>query len=279
MYASAEPSQRVDEMLNDSMSIFGWFGENWILIVLVIFGAIATGVIFALYKSRENERLERDSEGYKFRNQLVESMRLNADKTKIKKTYSFLNLLWLGIPFKWNEHSVKVVDIENKVIGWYRGESTEQNGMQSFLLYKTKSFIFFENEFILRFPRSIDIKYLHDKKTITKKINIYNDCVRILPNRDIKLLCVGVEKAGNYYFIPQFVIDLEDNRRVLDIRAEYENSIKDSYFQTGYNTLLQTFSEQSRKIVKLNPHARVKNEIGELVQNNEEVEVEKKEVA
>jgi len=95
-----------------------------------------------------------------------------------------------------------------------------------------------------------------------------------LPNKDIKLLCTGIEKAGNYYFVPQFIINKDND--TLDLRENFEYAVLDSHFQVGFNNLLTTFSQQMKKAIEFNPSVKYKNAVGEIMQNNEEVEVEKK---
>jgi len=158
------------EPINELSETFGWLISHWYLIVILIGLIVAIAVIVFLYKSRENERLERDSEGYKHRNNLMENCKMNADKTKIKNTYSWMNLFWFGIPFKRNEHSAKLLDYEGKLIGYYRGHSFGQNNMVTYLLYKKKSLFFFENQFLLQFPKKMTLTYMEDNKK--RKLNL-----------------------------------------------------------------------------------------------------------
>ena len=72
------------------------------------------------------------------------------DKKRIRKKYRFINLLWLGIPFKWKEHSAKILDMKDDLIGYYRGHYESADGTINFLAYKNATLGIFEELFVIK---------------------------------------------------------------------------------------------------------------------------------
>ena len=254
------------------------FTDNWLLFLVIIIGAVAVYFAIYFYKLAEEERKERDSDAFTLFNNVQASCILNADKSKIKKRYSLLNLLWFGIPFKMIEQSVKYVDCDNNLIGYYRGQHISQNNMMNVLLYKTKSFIFFENLFILKYP----INYEFETSTADKngkiiknkkRINIENAYFREQYNHDVRINCYGTEKVGLYYFMPVFIINPE-TKDVLDLRAYVEDKLLDNSFQITNMRLNNLFSTASKKMIEMNPHVQMDNSTSNIKQRNQEIDAE-----
>ena len=266
--------------------ILHFFMDNWIIILMAIILAIVIGLVFVLRKQQELERQERDSEAYAMYNTVMADCKLNADRKKIKKNYSWLNLFWLGIPFKWNEHSAKILDADRNLIGFYRGHFDSQDGCRNYLVYKTKSFIFFEDLFIIRYnrkiSRAIGTEVKADKSKNIKAVEEtyqelnFDDMVWVdRHNSDIHMQCTGVQKISIYYRTPNFVYDLKD-RTVIDVRKQTHGAIMDDTWKLSYERMVNTSSKTVRKAVEGNPFVQAKKQGGEIEQENKEIETEER---
>lgn len=94
------PSAPVKQAFSLLSGIVNFLQTYWIAILLFIFLTIFIALFFVLRKQQELERKERDSEAYANFNTTMADCKLNANPKWMKKNYSLLNLLWLGIPFK-----------------------------------------------------------------------------------------------------------------------------------------------------------------------------------
>ena len=156
--------QTTAEAISSPFSFLYQIAQYWGYILIAIIGLILAIVIWVMWSKWEDERHERDDPVYEGYKNLIRDCELNKDRRKIRKTYSLANLLWFGLPFKRKEHSNVIIDYRDNIIGYYRGHSISQDGYYNLLAYKTKWLLFFEEIFLIRCPKQLDIRlYKKDK--------------------------------------------------------------------------------------------------------------------
>jgi len=237
--------------------VFGFFGKFWKFMLWAIVIFIAGMIIYYLLKKLDDERKERDEPGYQVYKALKKTCMMQADKRRIKKSWSAINLLWLGLPLIKKEHSNKFLDISNKVLGYYRGESSSMDNSINFLAYKRKFFIFFEETFVIKVPQLIKFKNknLKTDKETTETIDLTNYMVE-LPNGDIKIQCVGLERLGLYYYCPVFVIDEKHGK--LDYRKVMEGAIVDTTYQAMVQRIVNVGAKMVEKAALTSPDVQAR---------------------
>lgn len=255
-------------------TVIDFFKNSWkfmlvgaILIVLFI-------IIWYLFKKIEEERHEREEPGYQLFKTVKASCRLNGTPTLIRKKWNpkslwliFIPIIgWLLIPFIKKDHSAKLIDYNGELLGYYRGDYRGMDGTTNFLVYKHKRFLFFEDQFVIKVPTKLKMKakkrdkngdlVLDDKKKPIledRTINL-NDMINVLPNQDIKIYCVSLEKIGIYYYCPVFLTDKGEG--VLDYRQIVEGAVIDNTYQIMVQRLLNTASISMEKGMTLNPNLK-----------------------
>jgi len=269
------PVQAMNSAGGTLSAVLRFFMYYWVVMLLGLFLFIAVSLIFVLRRQQELERQERDSEAYAMYNTVRADCKMNADPKLIKKNYSFLNLFWLGIPLKWNEHSAKLLDVDRNLIGYYRGHFDSQDGCRNYMVYKTKSWIFFEDLFVVRYLRKVSFDNVDDKtkKKKSKTINFDNLVTKDRHNDDIHIRCVGVQKITIYYRTPNFIYDLVD-RDVIDLRTKTQGSIMEDTYKLAYERQINQSAKTVRKAVEGNPFVQAKKQGGEIEQENHEIETE-----
>jgi len=248
---------------------WGYFLCGIVIIVLFI-------VIYILFIKKEEADKERDEPGYQLYKATKASCELNANPKFIRRTWNWKTLIWFVpplTPFFWltfiikNEHSIKVLNHREELIGYYRGHCKSMDGTINYLLYKKKSFIFFEDLFILKIPLQFKIKkkvrrldknnkpeldakknYLYDLKEV--KIPL-NEFLKNMPNKDVRLQATSVEKIGIYYYCPVFY--LGDETTVMDYRTLMDGAIVDNTYQIMTTRLLNIGAKQAEKAMLHNP--------------------------
>jgi len=272
------PSAPVKQASSMFSSIISFLQTYWIAILLFIFLAIFVALFFVLRKQQELERKERDSEAYANFNSTIADCKLNANKKWMKKNYSLVNLFWLGIPFKWSEHSAKLRDMDGQLIGYYRGHYSAQDGSMNYLVYKSKMFGIVENLFLLKYLKKINIPIPKEDPSDKKEKQEYKTLVlsnlvtkdRI--NDDIHFQAVGVQKISQYYRSPNFVYN--ETRDVIDLRKYMVNTIMEETWKLGFERLVGTSAKTVRKAIDGNPFVQTKKQTGEIEQENREIEEE-----
>ena len=237
--------------------VMGFFKKFWKFALWGTIIFIACLIIYYLLKKMDDTRRERDEPGYQVYKALKKTCMLQADKRKIRRNWSPINLLWLGLPIIKREHSCKFLDMSNKILGWYRGESSSMDNSINFLTYKRKFFILFEETFIIKVPQIIRFKS-KDKKTDKEKSHTIDLTrhMKELPNGDIKIDCVGLEKLGLYYYCPVFVIDEEHGK--LDYRKVVEGSIIDTTYQAMLQRVVNASAKAVEKATLISPDVQAK---------------------
>ena len=265
-------SSPVSETASILQQTADFFINNWGKLLFALILLICGIVIYYLFKKMEDERHERDEPAYQLFKSVVWTCRLQANIKKIKKNWSLINLLWFGIPIIKKEHSARIVDMSNNLIGWYRGECKSMDNTLNYLCYKNKSWLIIEETFILKIPLHIKLKTKDYSKKVRGKgdkkddTNIKGDKdsvplvdtdinlmqqIKELPNGDIKIYCAGVERLGLYYNCPIFVID--EQKGFLDYRKVLESTVIDNTYQVMVQRVLNLGARQVEKGMLFNP--------------------------
>ena len=223
-----------------------------VITIIVVLGII----IYYLFLKREEEQREKDEPAYYMYKQTIRNCNTNKNDKYIKKTWRLINLLWFGIPLAKKECSMQIRDMDNHLIGYYRGESYEMDNSWNLMLYKEKFFFFWETTFILKIPLHIHTKSVEINEQgikIEKKyqINLMRR-VKRLPNGNIKIYCSSIQKVSMYYYCPVFIVD--NDRGFLDYRKALEGTIVDNTYQVMVTRLLNTGSQQMEKSMMFNPY-------------------------
>ena len=263
-----EPSA-VQQPMNIFNTMINFFRSSWkwLLAGVVIF---ALGmIVYYLVKKMDDERKERDEPGYQLYKSTKRACELQANKRLIRKYWSWINLLFFGLPLIKKEHSAKIVDRNDNLIGWYRGDYMSMDNSWNLLIYKVKSFIFFEDTFVLKIPLMLKFKVPTTKKGKVSKVvdngvkekkGVGNEQYKVislkkmvtkLPNGDIKVYCSSIERIGLYYYCPIYPID--EDKGFLDFRKVMEGAIIDNTYQILLQRLLNTGAKQMEKGMMFNP--------------------------
>lgn len=254
----------------------------WVLLLIGLIILLIVVVLYLWRQKEENDR-RRDSAVYATAMNLMESCEVNARSEWIRNYYSLWNLLWLGIPFKRNEHSVRILDIDRNLLGWYRGHCLTQDGNYVFLIYKTKSLLgLMEDKFMLYCPMQIHLPKMLEKEgkrvPVKDKNGNFELVVTPLPPDVVQWHSVGEEwivkcntltRQGNYYRFPSYVSINPNTQMKEHIDMTYELSqfiAKQNFIVLAENT----FSDMSRamgKGIELNPHLRIDQKTPEKEKN------------
>ena len=189
-------------------------------------------------------------------------------------------MLWFGIPIVKSEHSAKLLDMDHNLIGYYRGHFYSQDGTLNYLVYKTKSWIFFEDLFILKVPLKVNIpigpvkKFTKSKKINeikSKQVNFENLMWKDHYNDDIHFKAKGCQRIATYYRTPNFQYD---DGGVIDLRQTMMSTITDETWKLGFERMVNQQAKNMRKAVDANPFVQAKKQAGEIEQENREIEKE-----
>lgn len=235
---------------NTLTNFLGFLAQYWW--VFVVFAVIAGLIILAFYiwkKKEENDR-RRDSAVYATAQNLREAAELNANTSWMRRSYSLWNLCWLGLPLKWNEHSMTLRNIDRQVLGWYRGHTYAQNGDLIVSFYKTKFLFFFEQKMLVYLPMS----FINEGKSY----KLPSDCA-VFDERDheLRIKCTSLVRQGNYYLFPSYVFVKENEKHAIDLTQH----IADAIARTNYLVQLETsYADMSRAVgraVEMSPGLRM----------------------
>ena len=248
-----------------ALSFLGWIWTNIWLIVIAIICIVLAFVIYYLFKRMEEERHERDDPVYERYKNYMRDCELNADKSKIRKNYSLVNLLWLGIPLVKKEHSSRIIGMSGELFGFYRGHSWSQDGYYILLCYKEKSFIFFESRFLIKVPYKVmvTVKKLDkisgepmldiNKRPIPlRQIIDYSKFMDEFPNGDIRLWSPSLQKIS-YFRYPVFV---DKDKNLIDMRGMIGTNIIEDSQTAMLGRILSTGSTMVEKAMLHNPNVK-----------------------
>ena len=255
-------------------NVVDFFRGSWKFILVAAILVILFVIIWYLLKKIEEERHEREEPGYQLFKTVKTSCILNANKSLICRKWNPTSLFlifipvigWFLIPFIKKDHSSKLIDYNGQLLGFYRGEYRGMDDTTNYLVYQSKKFIFFEDLFVIKVPNKLRMKTKkRDKKgdlifdtkkkpiLIDKNINLHN-MVKLLPNGDIKIYCISLERIGLYYYCPVFLMDKGEG--VLDYRQIVEGAVVDNTYQIMVQRLLNTASQAMEKGMLLNPNLK-----------------------
>jgi len=255
-------------------NIIGFFVSNGPIILFALVIVILAIVVFFFIKKMQDERKERDPFYQVFKNQKFDCIK-NRDDNKIKKTYSPINILFLGLPILKQENSAKVVDYSNKLIGYYRGGSYTMDGFRNFVLYK-KKFFFMEDLFVLKCPYTMKVKvYKRDRdgnkildkyqKPITQIQEVdYSYLIQDLRNGDVKINCSNIQKDGFFYY----PVYLSKENNIIDYRTQIKKEIVDNTYSEIVNNILSTGSQMVESAMEHNPNMKYNQKVQ--IKNKEE---------
>lgn len=243
-----EPQVQQQSMLAQT---FGFFAKAWKWMLLGVIILILGMVIYYLFKKLEDERKERDEPGYQVYKSTKKACMMQADSKKIRKTWSPINLLWLGFPIIKNEHSAKFLDLSNRILGYYRGEAHSMDNSINYLAYKRKYFIFFEESFVIKIPCILKFKSKNKSEVEKTEIVDLTHFLQEMPNGDIKIDCLGLERLGLYYHCPVFKVS--EGKGNLDYRKVMEGAIIDTTYQTMLQRIVNAGAKMMEKATLLSP--------------------------
>jgi hypothetical protein len=227
-----------------------------IIFVLLVIGLIIAIIVIVRKKAEDDKR--RDYPIYDKYCYDMETCGIKADPSWMDCKWSPINLLWLGIPFIWKEHSAKIRDKDEKVIGWYRGHSVTQDGYMNFLIYSSRKWLIFENKYLIKCPYTIEYLekvvdnktkepiFLEDGKTFkTKKMKLdFRQYIKFKHNynNDILIYCFNLE-ADNYYMYPVYV---SENHEPIDLRQLNNENV----VELGQGIMLAKVFEDGARMAK-----------------------------
>ena len=248
-----------------------FFMNAWPFLLGAVIVMILGCVVYFLLQRLEEERKERDEPGYQRYKNIVRSCLMGCKKEKIRKSWRLINLLWFGIPIIKKDHSAKIRDIDSNTIGYYRGEFKSMDNTYNFLCYKRKRLLFIEDRFIIKAPIQIKFKTpmyqktkngvipVYDTDKQGKKIPRYEDKIlsfgnrlKDLPNGDIQISCIDIEKLGTYYYCPVYPVT-PGKLGYIDYRLLMEGAIADNTYQVMVQRILNVGAKQAEQAIMLNP--------------------------
>lgn len=240
------------------------FIPPWWFLLMVLGLVILVVVVYYLLRKLEEERKERDDILYEEYKNVIRDCGVNRNKKKIRKHYRWINLLWLGLPVLWKEHSCKILNVNRELIGFYRGESQRMEGTINYLVYKDHWFgCWGEKKFILKVPLLLkssvvktDVKNKQVFDELTKKpvmeevVLDFTSYVINEANGDVLLQCTHIERLGQYYSYPIFVY----KSTPFDIRPSINRVLNDNTMQNMVQRILADGAKQVEAAFKHNPY-------------------------
>lgn len=278
---------------------------NPLFIIFIIFLLVIILIVVILYPNirKEEELKERDDTVYATFKAIMRQTIKNKNKDHINKRYSLRNLLILGIPLWWNEHSMRFIDLNRNILGWYRGDTVMQSGETFYAYYKTKKWFFFENIELMRCPNTHTWEFKepiyeevwqgegkNKKKVKTQNIIGYNTRIEekdfsilyeVLPNttsgrperntKEIQIQCFGLSE-DNYFTIPNFVRKFENGKIVsMDIRPELQEKLREYTLKKQFDRHLADANRYMDEAGRINPH----NSVGRFSAEKTEEEIKR----
>lgn len=221
---------------------------------------------------KEDTLRERDDVNYAVYKGALRDTLHNQYAHWVHKTYSLKNILLLGIPIFWNEHSLKVIDINETLLGYYRGHKTTFKGETIYCLYKTKRLFIFENLFLLRcmdthtYEEKIEemVSVGKEKKkvvTISEKVDNFEKFYEWLPQntnkrllKTMKIQCDGLSE-DMYFRIPNYLRSGDNNRLVaMDLRPEFRKNTKEYALNEQYSRTITDLHRNIDESARSNPY-------------------------
>ena len=260
-----EVNNQATQQAPDGITGFIQFLANswgyFVFAIIIIIGGI---IIYFILKKMEEERNERDDPIYQAYKNTMRDCELQQDPAKVKRTYKLINLLFMGLPIFKNEHSARILDFKNNVVGYYRGHTHCMDGYLNLRCYKTKIFLFFEDHFLIKCPLYLDIKVnktdelgniMKDedgKKLTTTKVVHLEKNIEYFSNGDIRINMASLQKIS--YF--RYPVYLADSNLMVDYRMELQEDIINIGYDQMMSRVLATGSQMVEKAMLHNPHVK-----------------------
>jgi hypothetical protein len=275
---AGSPISSTTDILQQTIS---FFQNNWLWMLVFAVIVILIIIIFMLMNKVEDERKERDEPGYQLYKTVMMAAYMNKDDKLIRRVFNWSTLPLIFIPvIGWilmivikREMSAKIMDYNNNLIGYYRGDYISQDNTWNFRIYKEKWLFFFEQEFILKAPLYVYIKKVRkndkgeiiwedNKKTIPlydeEKVSFRN-YIQKLPDGNFKIICSGIEPIGMYYKCPVYM--MEHTGEAVDYRKILEGAIVDNTYQLMSTRLLNTAAKQMEKGMTFSPDLQFRKQV------------------
>jgi hypothetical protein len=287
-----ETTQPTEPEPQGALAFFQYFfmflAKYWLWFVTAIVIMIILGVLVWLVFTWNDKLAKDDSPGYELFTNIVKQCRMNADKSKIKETYSLLNLFFLGLPIFKNEHSAKLIDANNKSMGWYRGHSDTMDNYRNFLIYQTKKWLVIPETFVVRVPLGFDVekearedengkpiepnkKGEYPKKRIYVPLEKWSGWVS---NGDYKINSFSLEKGGKYYFFPVFNVFENGYVSKFNYKEMLEGAVSSDTTQVMVQRLLNLGARQMEKGIAMNADIKAQQVTPKKIKTEEPVEEE-----
>lgn len=232
-------------------AFFSFLGSFWwvlLLIAIAISGFVVA--VYVLKLMRDNDR-RRDAAVYATAQNISQACALNTNLDYVRKRWSWINLLWFGIPLRHVETSAKIVDMNNNFLGWYRGHCYTQNGDLVFRVYKSNFLLFFEDYFLIYCPLSFT--YLKDGERVFEKLPPETILWDVDRTNSIRIKCETTVKQGSYYHFPSYVLVKGSEKKHLDLSEHIADNIARINHVVSLENAYADFSRAMGRASEVNP--------------------------
>lgn len=244
--------------------IFSWLGQHWFLILLflILIAAIVVGIYLVLWY---NKKKRREDPMYVIFENYWEAAEINNKPEWITKRrrwwmivfgaptsiifaliylYMFLGeswtllFVWAGVGiiiwlipiwFWYKDVSMRIINVDNRTIGYYRGHARPMDGFLYMLVKTGFKWILFEKKILLKIPENVlTLKTVKVKdKTTGEKENAWKF-------DKVEIESYVWNERDNYIFIPMttyykeaswfYDVTLVEGKKIIDLRQKIANS-------------------------------------------------------
>jgi hypothetical protein len=212
----------------------------------------------------EDDQKKRDHPVYAQYCYIVDGCHEQARKQWVDKKYSLLNLFWLGVPLIWKEHSAKIRNKDNDVIGFYRGHFIAQDGFLNFLVYNHYKWLIFEDTYVIKCPYIVEKKVpktdekgniLLDAKENPilelKKLD-FRKYIRFQYNTNNDILLYAFNLENYSYF--RYPVYITEKLEPIDLRSILGENVIDMGQSQLVTQVYEDGAKMSRKAMEHNPN-------------------------
>ncbi|GAG76250.1 unnamed protein product, partial [marine sediment metagenome] len=127
--------------------------NNFFPIALLIIILVVVIVVIMFVWMKDEEKKEKEDMLYKEYKDTIRTATQNKNPKMYESYYSKLNILFfLGLPILKKKVGRKIYNQRKEIVGFYDGMFIDMMGSYNILMWKTKTFIFFKDHFVLRLP-------------------------------------------------------------------------------------------------------------------------------
>jgi len=246
---------RADGFIDQILAPLKYMLEHWYIFLIAIILIILIAVVIYLLFGQKQLNRERDEPGYFLFKKTTRDALANQDKRRYRKTYSWWNILWFGLPILWKDRSKAVVNIYGQKIGAYRGHVDSQDGTINLLICKSSLLGWIDTNVLVKIPRIINYNEIDNNGQIVgKKTKIFDLVEFDRSDLTVKIKCIGIERTALFYYMP--IIEAEgsnDKPQIVDLRSFVEGTVMDSTYQVMMQRILNTGQKQMEKAMQFNP--------------------------